>query len=46
MQLLVPLPRLGVSKLLGSYAKKLNHTQIEKQQALFKEIAAETLQGI
>lgn len=42
MLLLVLLPRLGFSKLLGSYAKNLNDTQIEKQQTLFKESSGNT----
>lgn len=46
VMLLVSLPRLDFSKPLRSYAKNLNHTQIEKQQTLFKETAVETLQGI
>lgn len=44
--LLVLLPRLGFSKLLGSYAKNLNDTQIEKQQTLFKESSGNTARDL
>lgn len=44
--LLVLLPRLGFSKLLGSYAKNLNETQIEKQQTLFKESSGNTARDL